>query len=500
MREVVKLQMKLDEVDISEIKLDLRSRDEIPKLLKGLQHIYCEVELRSKLFDTLEELIPKGVNPDNGRPGMELWKILVLGTLRLNCNWDYDKLQEIANNHKILRQILGHGIFDENYYALQTLKDNISLFTPEILDKINQLVVKEGHKVLGKEEESIRSNIDSFVVETDVHYPTDINLLYDAIRKVVELIKRECLEAGIGGCRQFKHLLKKIKKLFTKIRKLKRSNSKNEEKKDTRERLIQEAHKEYIEEVKRLLEKAKESLEKLNKIEVLKSGKKVQEIEKYKGYAEKLIDQIRRRVINGEEIAHEEKIFSIFEEDTEWISKGKAGVPQELGKRVCILKDSDGFILHHLVMEKKTDDKVGVQIVEEGKERFPKIDSCSFDKGFYSLENKKRLEEIIEEVILPKKGKLSKEERERETSEEFIVGRRKHSAVESAINALENHGLDRCLDRGIEGFKRYVALAVLGRNIQLLGHIIQQKELNRQRRREKFLQARRYIERLPVAA
>jgi transposase, IS5 family len=84
---------------------------------------------------------------------------------------------------------------------------------------------------------------------------------------------------------------------------------------------------------------------------------------------------------------------------------------------------------------------------------------------------------------LPKKGRLSEKDKRIESSEEFIEFRRKHSAVESSINALENHGLDRCPDHGLHGFKRYVALSVLARNIQILGHMIQQKRLRLQRRR-----------------
>jgi IS5 family transposase len=88
-------------------------------------------------------------------------------------------------------------------------------------------------------------------------------------------------------------------------------------------------------------------------------------------------------------------------------------------------------------------------------------------------------------VILPRKGKLSAINKEIENSEEFREARRKHSAVESSINALENHGLDRCLDHGLIGFKRYVGLAVLARNIQILGHILQQRQLKRQQRLER---------------
>ena len=102
-------------------------------------------------------MVPEKIDSKNGRPGMELWKILVLGTLRLNCDWDYDKLQEMANNHMTLRQMLGHGDIDKDYkYAMQTLKDNIKLFTPEILNQINRIVVKTGHTLVKKKKKQQR--------------------------------------------------------------------------------------------------------------------------------------------------------------------------------------------------------------------------------------------------------------------------------------------------------------------------------------------------------
>ena len=100
MRKVQEPQMQLGEFDLSQIKFDLRSRDEIPKLLMGLQHLYCTPHIRESVFKILEKIVPNNTNKEVGRPGMTLWKILVLGTLRLNCNWDYDKVHEIANQHR----------------------------------------------------------------------------------------------------------------------------------------------------------------------------------------------------------------------------------------------------------------------------------------------------------------------------------------------------------------------------------------------------------------
>ena len=159
MRTVIDPQKQLGEVDIANIRLDPKSRDDIPHLLRGLQHIYVTPHLREAVFEILEEVIPDRVgeateekaSKELGRPGMEQWKILVLGVVRLGLNADYDRLQELANQHRTLRQMLGHSDWsDTSTYNLQTLKDNLRLFTPQLLDRINQVVVGGGHQLLKK--------------------------------------------------------------------------------------------------------------------------------------------------------------------------------------------------------------------------------------------------------------------------------------------------------------------------------------------------------------
>ncbi len=486
MRKVIENQLKLGQVTIENIQIDMSCRDEIPQLLLGLQTIYSNKQLRAEVFAILEKMVPDNVDPGNGRSGMELWKILVLGTLRLNCNWDYDKLHDIANNHGTVRQFLGHSNFEiDQRYALQTLKDNMGLFTPEILDEINQVVIKTGHHMVCKNNDiELKGRCDSFVVETDVHYPTDTNLLLDAIRKIVFQTGRMCDDLGITEWRQYRHIFKKIKKQFDIVRKLKHSTAKDKAKRTKRTRLIIDAHRQYVDLVEYYVNRAKESIVILNE---MGAGRVVtiMLIEHYISHAERQIDQTRRRVLDGRKIPHNEKVFSIFEEHTEWISKGKAGVPQELGLGVCILEDQYGFILHHRVMEHQKDVDITVLMVLEAKRKFAGLIGCSFDKGFYSPQKRDGLRGILDQVVLPKKGKLSKKDKRIEHSEEFIESRRKHSAVESAINALENHALDRCPDHGIDGFKRYVALAVLARNIQILGSKVRQKALDRLKRRKR---------------
>ena len=299
---------------------------------------------------------------------------------------------------------------------------------------------------------------------------------------------RACSDVGITSWRKSDYNIRQIKNSFNKVRKLKRSNSKNPDKKAQKEKQIIQAHQDYIDLVKTFFVKIESTLQLLSENYHYKQ-EKINKIEDFKKHADRQIDQINRRVVLGETIPHDEKVFSIFEEHTEWISKGKAGVPQELGLRVCVLEDKYGFILHHHVMIKKTDDKIAVAMVGTTKKKYSNLKSCSFDKGFYTPENRIKLNKILDFVVLPKKSKLSQQDKEVEYSEEFIKQRKQHPAVESGINALENHGLDRCPDHGINGFKRYVALAVLARNLQKLGHFVQQKELQRYKRQEKSLLA-----------
>jgi IS5 family transposase len=485
MRRVIEPQMKLGELAIADIKLDPKSRDDIPQILRGLQHIYSTPELRGAVFAILAEVLPEHqingktvkADPNNGRPGMTQWQILVLGVLRLGLNADYDRILELANEHKTLRKMLGHSDWAaEKLYNLQTLKDNLRLFTPEILDRLNRVIVGAGHQALKKTpEEGIIGRCDSFVVETDVHFPTDINLLLDAIRKVIEISAELSSTCNLPGWRQHHYHQRQFKRQYRRVQKLKRSTSKDESKQQRKEQEIKEAHRAYLDLAEGYLTRADQTRQQVSPHDLLTMAR-LSVLDDFMQHARRQIDQIDRRVLQGERIPHDEKVFSLFEPHTEWISKGKAGVPVELGLRVCIMEDQDRFILHHRVMVKSTDDQVAFAMVGETKQKFPKLRAVSMDKGFYSPANQEVLKPRLECVVLPKKGRLSQADKDRESDPEFVKLRKQHSAVESAINALEVHGLDKCPDHGLRGFKRYIAMAVVARNIQRLGAVLRQQE------------------------
>jgi hypothetical protein len=191
-------------------------------------------------------------------------------------------------------------------------------------------------------------------------------------------------------------------------------------------------------------------------------------LDHYMNFLNKFIDLLDRRVLQGEQIPHEEKVFSIFEEYTEWITKGKMHPNVELGKKLAITTDQYNLIVDYRIMENQSDPEV-VKSIAESFLGLYLIRSWSFDKGFWHKENKAMLEEHVEKVVMPKKGKCNKLEQAEEDHQSFRLLRNKHSAVESNINELECRGLDRCPDRGYPHFKRYIGLSVAAYNLRRIG-------------------------------
>ena len=465
MRHVRNPQMELGEIGIENIRINLKSRDDIPALLLGLQHLYSDEETRSRLFALLEEHMLPGVDRTVGRPGMELWRILVMGVVMQGSGCDFDRLHELVNEHNTLRQFLGHAdIWDKRKYEYQTVVDNVCLVRPELLAEVGQLIVESGHAVARKKPgERLRGRCDSFVVETDVHYPTDVNLLWDAIRCLVRETGRAASEHGVVGWRQWRHLTKSVKMLFNRVRSTRRARLEHVEA--------------YLECCRDLVERAQATLLEL----ALRSATpwKLMNIEYYLGHAVRQIDHVERRLLKGETIPQDEKVFSIFESHTRWISKGKAGTPVELGVPVCVLEDNHGFILHHEVMWQGSDVDYAQPMIRETQARFPELRWCSFDRGFHSPENRLVLDELLDHNVLPRKGYLSKAGRAREQDPVFVAMRRQHPAIESAINNLEHRGLDRVRAFGADGFARVVALSIVAFNIHRIGLLLRRKTRRR---------------------
>ena len=150
MRNLRNPQLERGEVRIEDIKLNHKCRDDMPTLLSGLQYLYSQEASRDRLFALLDEFILPGINKKVGRPGMDMWSILVMGVVKQGLGCDFDRLHELVNEHKTLRKFLGHPAISDKLYHYQTLVDNVSLLNPELLGKVNHLIVESGHTVVGK--------------------------------------------------------------------------------------------------------------------------------------------------------------------------------------------------------------------------------------------------------------------------------------------------------------------------------------------------------------
>ena len=480
MRVVYTEQLSFEQTPIEEVEIDPGSRDDIPAALKGIQHLYCNVPLRERVFTLLEEHIldrvdradeqeqaaAARVNPALGRPGMHLWIVLVPALLKQALHCDFDRLAELASKHIDVRRIMGlSGPFCDRQFSHRSVIRNVSLVTPALLRALNQLVVTEGQRLAGFEsDEPLQARADSFVVETNVHYPTDTSLLWDALRCLLRLLGVSCQKLEVSGWRQSGHWLGKVRKLFNRVRSARQRRGK-----PGRRRV-----KLYLRVARLLVKRAEQTLPRLE----AKPGTQAvrAEVERLLGHARRQIDQIDRRVLQGETIPHAEKVFSIFEEHTRWCSKGKLGKAVELGVPVAVVESRQQYVLHWQVLWSEQDVDVACSLVQETQAMYPQLSACSFDKGFHSPGNREGLDELLEVNALPKKGRLTKADREREGEPEFRAARQAHPAVESAINNLEQRGLDRVLSRGADGFERMVGLAVVAANLHRIGLVLQRRE------------------------
>src|SRR5271165_5578667 len=192
---------RLDCLPIREVELNLECRDEIIPILRALRHLYADAPLRRELLTLVGKDVNGSTDRKRGRRGMNYWEIAVLAAARLGCNLDYDKLQDLAENHRSLRQIMGIGdwLADEVDFDWRRIEDNLNKLRPETLQKINALIVKAGHVLEPQAIESVRG--DTFVVETNIHYPTESSVIGDGVRKIVHLATELAKEYEVEGWR-----------------------------------------------------------------------------------------------------------------------------------------------------------------------------------------------------------------------------------------------------------------------------------------------------------
>jgi hypothetical protein len=336
MRKAFDPQMRLDCQPVLHVRLNLDCRHEIVPILRALQHIYSRPDLRDDILRAIARDVNRASSRRRGRTGMHYWQILVLAAVRLGCELDYDQLQDLAEQHRALRQIMGIGDWGDHItFDWRRIRDNLTKIRPETLERINHLVVGAGHELAPEAAETVRA--DSFVVQTNIHYPTDSSLIRDGLRKVLTIGATLAFLLAVGGWRQHKHLHRKVRRLVREIERIAARKGAG-----YRERL-QALYSELLALADTILDRA-ESLRitaqnAVGDLEVLGLDA---ELAVFLERTRHVCGTARRRVLEGQTVPNREKLFSMFEPHTQLYKRGKAAEPVQFGRQLLVYEDGAG--------------------------------------------------------------------------------------------------------------------------------------------------------------
>jgi IS5 family transposase len=333
-----------------------------------------------------------------------------------------------------------------------------SALSSQTLETMNHLLAQyafEQEKISGD-----KQRMDTTVYEANIHYPTDSSLLWDSFRTLSRLLRHTQKELPQLKL-QHRYHDKKLKKRATFIAR----NASSKSKRTQRE--VKRQYRGLIQSVRWIYRVGQQVLEKAHQ-----AGYDITALSHYLPLVARIIHQAHQRVIEGQTLGPDEKLYSLFEEHTELIQRGKAAKPIEFGHKVLLAQTGEKFIHHYRVMPHRIEDKDLLEpAVEAHKTLFGRYpDLLSADKGFYeSMKQLVQLQDKIATVSIAKKGRRDQAEYERETSEAFLAGQRFRAGSEGSISVLKRaFKLGRCFFKGFKNYAASVGLAVLCHNLVLL--------------------------------
>ena len=418
-------------------------------------------------------------NPDTGRNGLTPQQVLRSLVLMRVKDFDYRELRERIADGYTLRQFTDfysqpvpkHDAFQRAFVRL----------TPKTLKVVNDMVVQLS-VALGLEDGK-KLRVDTTVVETDIHHPTDNTLIWDAVRVVTRLISRlaELLER-----RRIKGFRDRTRSARRRMYEIQRMTTAQR-----RDHLIGK-YRELIGIAQEVVEGARLALEKTRKVRGkdivtdIAIGELRKEIEHYCGLADRVVDQARRRVLEGEQVPSAEKVYSIFEPHTDLIKRGKVRTPVEFGHKIFLAESAVGLITQYHVLKGNPSDEnhVGPSL-ERHKESFGRAPELyGSDRGFFSEENVTLCEQSgVKTVCLPQRGGAKTPEREAfEKSRDFKKGQRFRAGIEGRISVLfRGRGMKRCRAEGLERFELFVGAAVLTNNLMKIADLLIKRSARKRR-------------------
>ena len=459
---------------------DLAFHNQGVRLEPMLQAISDFIDKHGYLVDKVRRDLQRGLkHPETGRNGLSAQQVLRSLVLQRVKNWNYRELRERINDGYTLRR------FTRFYSKLVPKHDAFNRafnrLTPVTIEVINELLIQSA-VALGLENGK-KLRVDTTVVETDIHYPTDSTLLWDTVRVVTRLIGDldELLPQGVLG------FTNRSRSARRRMQEIMRTAPKK------RPRRLASKYRELIHTTEQVVGNAREVLKKTERISSIDLMTEIaikairKHLEHYCGLGDRVIDQARRRVLDNEQVPNEEKIFSIFETHTDLIKRGKILKPVEFGHKVYIAESARGLITQYQVLDGNPTDDVQVEpSLKRHLETFggvPKIYSA--DRGFFSKENIEHCTKAgVELVCIPQRGgKKTTEQASYEKSPSFKEGQRFRAGIEGRISVLfRGRGMKRCLAEGRERFELLVGAAVLANNLMVIARLLIEKQKHRRRR------------------
>jgi len=435
------------------------------------------VDQHRELVEKVRRDLAKGLKkPHTGRHGLTAQQTLRSLTLMRVKNWDYRELRErIADGYTLRRFTHFHSQSVPQHDAFHRAFNRL---TPATLQAVNDAVVRAAVTLGLEDGKKLRA--DSTVVETDIHHPTDNTLLWDSVRVVSRLVERlrELLPPGICG---FTNRTRSARRRMQEIQRM--TSQQRGHSQVGKYRQLIGITEQAVADARGVLRKTKNvrAVDLLRDITIQSLRR---EIEHYCGLADRVIDQSRRRVLQGEAVANAQKVFSIFEPHTDLIKRGKILKDIEFGHKVFLAEGARGLITQYRVLDGNPSDQDQVKATLDHHQktfrRSPEL--CSLDRGFFSEKNLGLCQHAgVKIVCVPQCGGKKTPEREAyENSPVFKKGQRFRAGIEGRISVLfRGRGMKRCLAEGRQRFELLVGAAVLANNLMVIAQLLIQKQKRR---------------------
>lgn len=439
----------------------------------ALQAISDLLDQHAETVELVRQDLQRGLkNPRTGRNGIPPARVLRSLILMRVKNWDYRELRERVADGYTLRRFTGfdseavpqHDAFNRAFLRL----------TPETLERINRLVV-EAAIDLGLEE-GRQLRVDTTVVETNIHYPTDATLLWDSVRIITRLVQElhEKFPTGVTG---FTNRTRSARRRMQEIQRMTPRQRRDQQLPKYRQLL--RVTEQVVANARAVVEKTDGS-QVTDPIGSLLIDHLCQQIQHFCELADRVVDQTRRRVLEGETVPSQEKLYSIIEPHTDLIKRGKAQKPVEFGHKVFLAESAQGLITDYRVLDGNPSDEDQVPAsLEQHQQIFSRPPELySADRGFYSPDNVQRCEQAgVTEVCIPQRGGKKTADREHyEKRPPFRKGQRFRAGIEGTISVLfRGRGMKRCPARGRQRFEVFVGAAVLTNNLMRIADLLQKR-------------------------